>query len=31
MKQADLELNVSAKKTCNREFLKQMARVVPKV
>ena len=29
MKQASLELNLSAKKTREREFLEQMQRVVP--
>ena len=29
MKQASLELNLSAKKTRKREFLEQMQRVVP--
>ena len=28
MKRATLELNLSAKKTCKREFLEQMERVV---
>jgi hypothetical protein len=29
IKQASLELKLSAKKTCKREFLKQMERVIP--
>ena len=29
MKRATLELNLSAKKTCKREFLEQMKRVIP--